>query len=87
MSENISLYRNGNTAALEKVYHYMRGYAQLLQSHISKENNILFRMADRILSDDDQQKLLSEFRKAEGGKLPSSEYINKIDSLAVLYEI
>lgn len=87
MSENISLYRNGNKAALEKIYFYMRSYAQLLQSHISKENNILFRMADKVLSDKDQENLLSEFSKAGKMKLPSEEYISKIESLAVLYEI
>jgi len=87
MSDNITLYKKGDSAALEKVYYYMRAYAQLLQSHISKENNILFRMADKILSDKDQENLLSEFGKAESMKLPSSDYINKIDNLMVLYEI
>ena len=87
MSENILLYKNGDPEALRKVYYYMRGYAQLLQSHISKENNILFRMADKILSDKDHEKLLAEFRNAESLKLPAAEYINKIDSLAMMYEL
>lgn len=87
MSDNISLYRNGDNGALEKVYYYMRAYAELLQSHISKENNILFRMADKALSVRDQEKLLTEFSRAEKMKLPSSQFTNKIDNLAVLYQI
>ena len=36
----------------------MAGYAELLQNHIGKENNILFRMADRALSESDHKDLL-----------------------------
>ena len=43
----------------------MAGYAELLQNHISKENNILFRMADNALSEKDQQDLLKQFEEAE----------------------
>lgn len=86
MTDNIALYRHGDKNALSLVYRNMRGYAELLRSHISKENNILFRMADRVLSKEDQEILLSEFIKTESSRLPS-EYINKIDNLAVLFEI
>ena len=43
----------------------MSGYADLLQSHIPKENNILFRMADNILSDQEQKDLLDKFESVE----------------------
>lgn len=87
MSENITLYKNGNPAALKKVYDNMRGYAELLQSHISKENNILFRMADRVLTEEEQANLVGEFDKIEGALLNSSVYIKKIDDLALIYQI
>ncbi|MGE5421294.1 MAG: hemerythrin domain-containing protein [Chloroflexota bacterium] len=87
MADNISLYRKGNASALEKVYSNMRGYAELLRSHIYKENNILFRMANSVLTQADHEKLLADFQKAESAGLPASEYANKIDNLAVLYEI
>ena len=57
MAENISLYKGGNTSALGKIYSEYAGYAELLQNHIGKENNILFRMADRALSETDHQDL------------------------------
>lgn len=87
MADNISLYKKGDAGALEKVYANMRGYAELLRSHISKENNVLFRMADRALTQADQEKLLEGFREAESSGLPAAEYVNKIENLAVLYEI
>jgi hemerythrin-like domain-containing protein len=87
MEQNILLYKNGQSDALGKIYDNMKGYAELLQSHISKENNILFRMADKVLTQNDHENLLKEFSKAESSRVPSSEYINKIDNLAALYQI
>ncbi|HEX2968295.1 MAG TPA: hemerythrin domain-containing protein [Bacteroidales bacterium] len=85
MADNIKLYKEGNNQALKSVYRNMRGYAELLRSHISKENNILFRMADRVLSDDDNENLLTGFSHTEDRGIKASEYINKIENLAVLY--
>ena len=39
----------------------MTGYVELLRSHIMKENNILFRMADQVLTPAEQENLLSAF--------------------------
>ena len=63
--ENISLYKGGNLTALGKIYSNMAGYAELLQNHIGKENNILFRMADNALSESDHKDLLIKFSEAE----------------------
>lgn len=41
------------------------GYIQLLQSHIFKEDNVLFVMADNVLSADDQARLSEEFGHLE----------------------
>lgn len=41
------------------------GYLQLLQSHIFKEDSVLFVMADNVLSTDDQTKLSEEFEHVE----------------------
>jgi hemerythrin-like domain-containing protein len=46
-----------------------RDYAALLRAHIQKENNILFVMAERILSDSEQAQLLALFQKIEGEKV------------------
>jgi hemerythrin-like domain-containing protein len=87
MAENIALYKGGNTAALGKIYSNMAGYVELLQNHISKENNILFRMADSALSEADHRHLLGEFEKAEASHSSGSpeEYIRRIDQLASVY--
>ncbi len=44
-------------------------YADLLRGHIGKENNILFVMAERILSDSDQAELSEAFENVEEMKL------------------
>jgi hemerythrin-like domain-containing protein len=42
-----------------------RGYANLLRNHIWKENEILFQIADRLISEDEQDALATEFAKVE----------------------
>jgi hemerythrin-like domain-containing protein len=90
MAENITAYKSGNTYALGKIYSNMAGYAGLLQNHIGKENNILFRMADNALSEADQQELCRMFDEVEknhsaGGS--SDEYIGRINQLALAYGV
>ena len=45
-----------------------RGYAFLLADHIFKEDNILYPMADQVLSKDQQAKIKQEFRQVETDK-------------------
>lgn len=42
-----------------------RGYADLLRHHIEKENNILFEMADNVISEEEQDDLFEKFEKHE----------------------
>jgi hemerythrin-like domain-containing protein len=42
-----------------------RGYIALLTQHIQKENNVLFPMADRVLSVETQARLEHEFEAME----------------------
>jgi len=88
MTDGIESYKKGNEAALSKIYENMQGYIILLRSHIAKENNVLFRMADNALSENDQQELLEEFAKIEkkgvcGGVL--TDCITAIDKLESAY--
>jgi hemerythrin-like domain-containing protein len=89
MADYIALYKGGNDAALGKIYSNMAGYAELLYNHISKENNILFRMADRALSEADQEFLLKEFADAETNHTAGTTdgYIQRIQELANIYGI
>jgi hemerythrin-like domain-containing protein len=90
IAENIPLYKGGNTTALGRIYSNMAGYAELLESHISKENNILFRMANNALSETDNDELLQQFAKAEKAHtsdLSSEDYVKKISHLVSVYGI
>jgi hemerythrin-like domain-containing protein len=89
MAEGISGYKTGNEAALAKIYENMQGYIILLRNHIAKENNVLFRMADNALSENDQQELLEEFSKVEnegicGGAI--KDCITAIEKLESAYK-
>lgn len=46
-----------------------RGYSRLLREHIFKENNVLFRVADRLLNQADQEELAAAFEKIEEEKM------------------
>jgi len=46
-----------------------RCYVELLRAHIAKENNILFTMAERMLTDTEQQELAVGFERIEEEKM------------------
>ncbi|HVM74698.1 MAG TPA: hemerythrin domain-containing protein [Candidatus Saccharimonadales bacterium] len=48
-----------------------RGYATLLRNHIWKENEILFQIAERVLSPADQSELARQFAQVQQEKLDS----------------
>jgi hemerythrin-like domain-containing protein len=90
MSENIELYKKGDKTVIDKVFLNMSWYANLLESHIAKENNILFRMADSKLSADEHAMLLKEFEivernRPEGTRFP--DYAERIKNLENLYNV
>lgn len=89
MSENIALYKKDDLPALEQVFINMTAYVNLLRNHISKENNILFRMADRALTKEDHEALLNSYASVtpvteNGGGIP--EYITDIERLEEKYK-
>ena len=88
MAAAIEEYKAGNREAIAAIYENMQGYVVLLRAHISKENNILFRMADRAFTDADQRDLLEKFSQVEengrSGNNPAG-FIGKIDFLASVY--
>jgi len=90
MSENLALYRKGEKGKVNEIFRNMNGYAELLQNHIAKENNILFRMADNALSDEEQAELMKKFENVEDereiGRKPA-DYISAIEKLAVIYNV
>lgn len=88
MAENISLFKKGESSALKGIYSNMLGYADLLKNHIGKENNVLFRMADKAFSYAEQESLLLDFTKVENKQEnghSKEDYVALIDRLAGIY--
>lgn len=90
MAAALSLYNSGKTAAVADIYRNFRGYVDLLRSHIAKENNILFRMADNVMTPEDQAEMLKHFTVIDNGsdnKSQAADYVSEIDNLAGIYGI
>jgi hemerythrin-like domain-containing protein len=88
MAENIQHYKDGQLSALNLIRKNMIGYADLLVNHISKENNVLFRMADNVFTPENHQTLLDQFSEIEAGSttgITAQSYINRIEALANQY--
>ncbi len=47
----------------------LSAYVELLRAHINKEDNVLFAMADRVLTDADKQELFEAFEKIEAEEM------------------
>jgi len=65
MMKELERYEEGEKPALQKFAREARGYAQLLDQHIEKENQILFPLADRILSGENMEHLSKDFERME----------------------
>ena len=61
-------------------------YAALLRAHIAKENDVLFVMADRLLSVSDQESLLDAFEKVETDKLGAGTHARLHKLMERLYD-
>lgn len=88
ISRHIELLKLGNLSSLNLIYSNMLGYAELLQNHISKEDNILFRMADDAISEQDQESLFKQFEQIENqGETNNtkSDFIARIEQLIRVY--
>jgi hemerythrin-like domain-containing protein len=64
MSEAVEQLQTGRDAA-EVLLSHARAYLTLLREHIQKEDDILFRMADEIIPEDEQRQLLRRFEAHE----------------------
>jgi hemerythrin-like domain-containing protein len=74
MSEGFETYKTGDKSALPKISSAIKSYINLLTGHIHKENNILFPMGDRVLSEQHQSELLEKFEKLEAEKIGISKH-------------
>ncbi|MCA9412350.1 MAG: hemerythrin domain-containing protein [Candidatus Omnitrophica bacterium] len=65
MENAIPAASEGDPPGLASFLEGAQEYVQLLRAHIQKEDQVLFPMADRVLSREDQEKLLASFQEAE----------------------
>lgn len=65
ISEAFAKHKTGDSKASSKIIENARNYIELLNRHIDKENNILFPMADALLSAEKQEELLGGFERLE----------------------
>jgi hemerythrin-like domain-containing protein len=61
----LPLAEQGDPSALGALRDSLTAYAQLLRAHIAKENNVLFPLADRLLTPEDQKALGDAFDRVE----------------------
>jgi len=73
MAEAARAFEGGDHSAGARWADAALDYVALLRQHIDKENNILFVMAERILSPDDQQRLAKEFAGVDQQKMGEGE--------------
>jgi hemerythrin-like domain-containing protein len=84
MDEAGQQFASGDKTALRVALDNARGYAKLLRQHIDKEDNILYQMADRVLTTADQQELLSKFEEVERERIGAGkheEYVKLVEDL------
>ena len=64
----------GDRDAVSRVAENLSAYAALLRSHIAKENNVLFPLADRLLDDGDRRELAQAFERVEAEETGVDEH-------------
>ncbi len=74
MGEAAARYAAGETAAVPALVSNTLGYVNLLRAHIDKENNVLFEMADGVLSDSEQSQLFDAFERIEQTRIGPGEH-------------
>ncbi len=65
IEDAIEGYERNNEGAAQVIAENVGGYTQLLNEHIWKEENVLFQMADQVLSEDDQLDLAERFERVD----------------------
>jgi len=88
MTETIATIKQGESSAFTRLYENMQGYIDLLRAHIGKENNVLFRMADKALSPEEQRALLKSFEAVKTSNYNIGQldrFIAEIEGLEAIY--
>lgn len=65
LTKALGEFRNGKKDTQKEIRDNAQSYIEFLQSHIPKEDNILYPMAEEVLTDADDQRLLKQFEEIE----------------------
>ncbi len=90
MSEGLDRLRQGDNRAVSDIRENAAEYRNLINSHIYKENNVLFPMADRFMNDDDAVRIIDRFEEIERDRVGVGKheaYHEMLHSLKVRYGI
>jgi hemerythrin-like domain-containing protein len=88
MGEALGSLHKGLDAAPSQFEVASAGYIELLRHHIDKENNVLFPMADRSLSEERQVRISEEFDRLEKERIGEGRheaFHQLMDDLARIY--
>jgi hemerythrin-like domain-containing protein len=66
-------------AARDALLSHARAYVTLLREHIQKEDDILFRMADEVIPEDEQRALLKQFEIHEAEEMGAGAHEKYLD--------
>lgn len=69
MSQALPRAAEGDAVATAAVARDLLAYVRLLRAHIRKEDNVLYPMADRLLTAEDQQALMEGFDRVEAEEM------------------
>ena len=81
-------YGSADPSQLKDITNSMQAYIELLNEHIHKENDILFEMADKLLSNEDQDRIYYQFEELEEeviGLGKHEELHKMLDKLSNIY--
>jgi hemerythrin-like domain-containing protein len=84
LNEAVEKCERGDKTAKDAIVENARGYGDLLDQHIYKEDNILYPMGDKVLSEADNNELLEKFERIEKdiiGKGKHEYYLQMIADL------
>lgn len=74
LSDAAQRYAQGDASAVPALVHNTLGYVNLLRQHIEKENQVLFPLADQVLSPTDQEQLTAAFERIETERIGRREH-------------
>jgi hemerythrin-like domain-containing protein len=76
LAEAVERYEQGYEDAKSAIIENARGYTQLLAQHIPKEDDILYPLADKVLTHEDRRKLLEKFEEVERERIGEESTTN-----------